>query len=171
VSTVRRLRAATVVLLVAAVAALVAAAVSASSSAERATPADGNLALVDETATQEVVDAVEQGFAQVFVYDFRDPDIAEKPAAAFLTGEASAQYQKLYDALAAAGPRQKLIHRSTVSEIGVQRLTDTSAELLVFLEQETVRTTDGKINRAPAQIRAEAVRTGDAWRVSSIELL
>jgi Mce-associated membrane protein len=171
VTSVRRLRAATAVLLVAAVAALVATGVSLVRPAAPA-PSDGsNVALVDGSATAEVADAVERGFAEILVYDYRHPHRAERAAAGFLTGDASQQYQKVYDALAASGPRQKLIHRSTVAEIGVRRLTEASAELLVFLEQETIRTTDGQVNRAPAQIRVEAVRADGTWQVSSIELL
>ncbi|KAA1426138.1 hypothetical protein [Nocardioides antri] len=169
-STLQGLRTATAVLVGAAVAAIATVLVAPPSSVP--SPSDRlNVAVVDADATAEVVTAVEDGLGRILVYDYRHPHRAEKPAASFLTGAASEQYQQIYDVLAAVGPRQKLIHRSTVSRVGVQRLTGSSAELLVFLDQETVRTTDGSVNRAPAQIRVEAVRTDDGWRVSSIELL
>ncbi len=170
-SDVRVLRAATAALLVVAVVALVAAGTMAFRRTAPEPPAAGNVAVVDKEATADVVEAVERGFGEILVYDYRRPHRAERAAASFLTGEASTQYEKIYDALAAAGPRQQLLYRSTVSRIGVQRLTPSSAQLLVFLEQETIRTTDGATNRAPAQIRVEAVRSDDAWKVSSIELL
>ncbi|KAA1419340.1 hypothetical protein F0U44_12935 [Nocardioides humilatus] len=166
----RRPRAATAVLLVAAVAAVVAIGVVTRSAAPPA-PVGANLALVDAAATAEVVDAVDAGLAEILVYDYRHPHRAERAADSFLTGDASQQYHRVYDALAAAGPQQKLIHHSTVTRIGVQRLSRTSADLLVFLEQETVRTTDGSTNQAPAQILVGAVRTDGAWLVDSIELL
>lgn len=170
-SGVRPLRATTAALLVVAVVALVAAGTMAFRRTTPESSAATNVAVVDKDATADVVEAVERGFGEIFVYDYRRPHRAERAAASFLTGEASAQYEQIYDALAAAGPRQQLLYRSTVSRVGVQRLTSSSAQLLVFLEQETIRTTDGATNRAPAQIRVEAVRSVDTWKVSSIELL
>lgn len=170
-SEVRLLRAVTAALLVVAVVALVAAGAMTLRRTPPESPAARNVAVVDEDATAEVVEAMERGFGEILVYDYRRPHRAERAAASFLTGEASAQYRQIYDALAKAGPGQQLIHRSTVSRIGVQRLTSSSAQLLVFLAQETVRTTDGATNRAPAQIRVEAVQSDGAWKVSSIELL
>jgi Mce-associated membrane protein len=172
VSSVRRLRVATFLLLGCAVVALTASAVVALRDAPGPdAAADLNVAVVDSDATDEVVEAVERGLGEILVYDYRHPHRAEQTAASFLTGDASEQYQRIYDALAAAGVRNRLVHHSTVSRIGVQRLTATSADLLVFLQQETVRTTDGATNQGPAQIEVEAVRVDDRWKVSSIELL
>lgn len=170
-SSVRTLRAATAALLVVAVVALATAGAVALRRTAPEMPAAANIAVADKKATAEVIEAVQRGFGEILVYDYRRPHGAERAAASFLTGDASAQYEQIYDALAAAGPRQQLVYRSTVSRIGVQSLTASSAELLVFLEQESVRTTDGATNRAPAQVRVEAVRSDDAWKVSSIELL
>lgn len=170
-SGVRVLRAATAALLVVAVVALVAAGAMELRRTAPESPAARNVAVVDRDATAEVIEAMERGFGEILVYDYRRPHRAERAAASFLTGEAATQYAQIYAALAKAGPRQQLIYRSTVSRIGVQWLTSSSAELLVFLEQETVRTTDGAANRAPAQIRVEAVLKDDAWKVSSIELI
>lgn len=170
-SAVRRLRAATLALAAVAVISLALAGVLVVRDGGTAPPADLDVAVVDRDATRGVIDAVESGLNEILAYDYRHPRRAEGAAAAFLTGEASDQYRRIYDALAAAGERQRLVHHSTVSRIGVQRLTGSSADLLVFLEQETIRTRDGATNRAPAQVHVEAVRVDGTWKVSAIELL
>lgn len=169
---VRRLQAGTAVLVsVAAVALATTGVVSVRRSATPDVPSGLNLAMIDQDATNDVVRAVKVGFGRILVYDYRHPQRAERAATDFLTSDAADQYREIHDALAAAGRRQKLVHVSTVADVGIQHLTASTAELLVFLEQETVRTTDGATNHAPAQIHVEAVREDGAWKVSSIELL
>lgn len=169
---VQRFRALTTLLVGVALVALLAAGVVAVRRPSHEPPRDDlNLAVVDTDATREVVDAVAEGLGRILVYDYRRPQRTQQAADAFLTGAARDQYQQIYGALQRAGTRQQLVHTSTVSQIGVQRLTGSSADLLVFLDQETVRTTDGAANRAPAQLRVEAVRKDGTWRVESIELL
>lgn len=170
-SSERVLRGVTTALLVVAIVALLLTGTLATRRTAPETPSTRNLAVVDEAASAEVIDEVTRGLGAILVYDYRRPHRAQRAAADFLTGDASEQYDEIYDAIAAAGPRQRLVHRSTVARVGVQWLGRSSADLLVFLDQETVRTTDGATNRAPAQVRVEAVREDGVWKVSSIALL
>ncbi|GAB4002391.1 hypothetical protein [Nocardioides ultimimeridianus] len=133
--------------------------------------ADGNSAVADRAATSQVVQAVRADLAAVLSYDYRHPDRPRKAASQVLVGDALHQYDRLYGALAGVGRQQRLVYRGSLLDVGVQRLTGTDAQLLVFMNQMSTRGTDGAVNVAPTQIKVAAQHLEGTWKISSIELL
>jgi Mce-associated membrane protein len=133
--------------------------------------ANSNHALSDASRTSEVIGEVSTALNQVFSYDYRKPQVAQAAAKRWLTGSAPAQYKVLFDQLAKLASGQDLTVVAKVSVAGVMNLHGTRAELLVFVDQESTRASDGQSSIAAAQVRIGAVRDGNLWRVDDIHPL
>jgi Mce-associated membrane protein len=133
--------------------------------------ASSNHALSDPNRTSEVIAEVSTGLNQVFSYDYRKPQEAEAAAKRWLTGSAPAQYRTLFDQLQKLAPGQKLTFVAKVSVAGVTNLEGDHARLLVFLDQESTRASDGQSSISAAQVRIGAVRDGNLWRIDDIHPL
>ena len=133
--------------------------------------ASSNRALSDGKRTSEVIGEVSTALNQVFSYDYRKPQVAEAAAKRWLTGSAPAQYQTLFDQLEKLAPGQQLTFVAKVSVAGVTSLHGTHAELLVFLDQQSTRASDGQSSISAAQVRIGAVRDGNVWRIDDIHPL
>lgn len=130
-----------------------------------------NAAVSGRAATGQVVEAIRSDLAAVLSYDYRHPDRPREAASQVLVGDALHQYDRLYGALAKVGRQQRLVYRGSLLDVGVQRLTGTDAQLLVFMNQMSKRGTDGAVNVAPTQIKVAAQHLEGTWKISSIELL
>ena len=53
--------------------------------------------------------------------------------------------------------------------VGVRHLTESEADLLVFLDQSSVRKADESSSVAAAQLKVSAVKREGSWLISSIE--
>lgn len=133
--------------------------------------ANSNHAISDANRTSEVIGEVSTGLNQVFSYDYRKPQVAQAAAKRWLTGSAPAQYKTLFDQLQKLAPGQKLTFVAKVSVAGVTNLHGSHAQLLVFLDQESTRATDGQSSISAAQVRVGAVRDGNLWRIDDIHPL
>jgi Mce-associated membrane protein len=133
--------------------------------------ASSNRALSDSNRTSEVIGEVSTALNQVFSYDYRNPQVAEAAAKRWLTGSAPAQYRTLFDQLEKLAPGQKLTFVAKVSVAGVTNLHGNHAQLLVFLDQQSTRASDGQSSISAAQVRIDAVRDGNLWRIDDIHPL
>jgi len=137
---------------------------------ERRTDHVGNRAVVDAEATTEVQSAVTNGLLQVFSYDFSDPSPTAAAADEFLAGDARKEYDLLFKQLQEKAPGQKLVLSAEVQVAAVKSLDADSAELLVFLDQASQRSTDKESSISAAQIAVEAAKVDGQWRVTALDL-
>lgn len=170
--TTRQERWTTVVLsLVAAVLLAAALIVVTPSWAGRSDPAERNVAVADQRLTDAVTKDVRRGLDRVLVYDYRHPHAADAATRSFLTGQAARQYAEMFGVLRSQGAQQQLVHRSVVTAVASEQLTKSSGEMLVFLEQQTVRDKDGAVSQGRAQIKVTVIHREGSWKLVSMKLL
>ncbi|WP_157416929.1 hypothetical protein [Nocardioides sp. Iso805N] len=137
----------------------------------RSDDASRNHALVDATATAEVQSQVSQAMVKVFSYDYADPTTTQDAAAKLLAGQARSQYDTLFKTLQAKAPGQQLVLSAQVQSAAVKTLTDSTATLLVFLDQSSQRKTDSEASVSAAQISVDATKIGGVWKVTGLKPL
>ncbi|SDD92916.1 nuclear transport factor 2 family protein [Actinokineospora iranica] len=130
--------------------------------------ASDNTALVDIAATAEVSTAVRDGLEKIFSYKFDDTVVTELAARDLLTGEASAQYVRLFQQVREQAPAQKLVLRSKVVISGVSVLDGDRATLLVFLDQSATRGDTGEPTSGGAQLSVTAEKDDGRWKISQL---
>ncbi|MGH3451746.1 MAG: hypothetical protein ACRDQW_13675 [Haloechinothrix sp.] len=130
----------------------------------------GNAALTDTAATEEAISSVSVALKTVFSYDYANLDRTEQAVDLALTGKAAAEYRAQFTEAAKRAKQDKLVRVSTVRSIGVRTLTGDEATLLVFLDQQTLRT-EGTPTSSTATLDVTAVRVDDTWRISEIKPL
>jgi Mce-associated membrane protein len=131
--------------------------------------ASNNYALAASGSSSEVIGEVSTGLNQVLSYDYRKPQVARAAAKRWLTGAAPGQYSTLFRQLAQLAPGQKLTLVAKVSVAGVTYLHGDHARLLVFLDQQSTRASDGQSSISAAQVRIGAVRKGNVWRIDDLD--
>ncbi|QUH05212.1 hypothetical protein HUO13_34510 [Saccharopolyspora erythraea] len=127
-----------------------------------------NDALTDGPATSEINGQVSDAVTKVFSYDFADTAKTERAANEVLTGQAVDEYNRLFATVKQQAPLQKLVVTTTVKASGVTRLQDDRAEVLLFVDQQAVRTDSGQTNVGPAQIVVGVEKQGDRWKINKI---
>jgi Mce-associated membrane protein len=133
-------------------------------------PAD-NSALVDTATTSQVKGQVRTAIENSFSYDYTDTARTEKAARNVLVGDAMRQYEQLFGQVRTQAAAQKLVLVSTVRAVAVRELHNDDATLLVFVDQQAVRTGDNGNTSTSAQLRVVAHRTADTWRVTGLTVL
>jgi Mce-associated membrane protein len=127
-----------------------------------------NQAVVDRQATFEVIGQVDTALQHILSYNYADPGATQTAAKQVLVGDAAHQFQVLFDALQKKANGQQLTLSAKVVQSGVYTLSGTNAELLVFLDQTSVRKSDGTTAVSPAQIQVSAVKQGGVWRINEL---
>lgn len=130
--------------------------------------ASPNRAVVDRQATFEVIGQVDTALQHILSYNYADPGATQTAAKQVLVGDASHQFQVLFDALQNKANGQQLTLNAKVVQAGVYSLTDNAADLLVFLDQTSTRKSDGTTAVSPARIQVSAVKQGGTWRISEL---
>lgn len=133
--------------------------------------ATANRALLDQRQTAGVAEVVSRQLAQVLSYDHQNPEATRAFADQYLSGQAREQYDTLFQSLQERAPGQKLVLTAQVQVAGVQQLSDTTAELLVFLDQSSTRATDQQATVSAAQVAITAERSGKTWTITGLEPL
>ncbi|WP_274034781.1 hypothetical protein [Streptomyces sp. MMBL 11-1] len=131
----------------------------------RDTPATANLALTDAEATARVTGDVSSALGKIFSYGPGATAVTRAAAKEVLAGKALQQYAALFGQVERQSADQKLTLTTEVVRAGVTRLTDSSAHLLVFLDQVYERR-----GRAPTTASAQLtvvaeLRDGRWWIV------
>lgn len=130
-----------------------------------------NTALVDTDTTSQVEAQVKTAIENSFSYDYTDTARTAKAAQKVLVGDAMREYEQLFDKVRTQAAEQKLVLVSTVRAVAVRELEDDDATLLVFLDQQAVRTPDNGNTSTSAQLRVVAHRDGATWRVTGLTVL
>ncbi|MEV6442265.1 hypothetical protein [Amycolatopsis sp. NPDC051716] len=134
------------------------------------TPGD-NLALVDPPATAAVSSEVSDAVKAVFSYDYANLPRTERAASEVLTGDAVRQYQAQFASARTRATAEKLTRTTTVRAIGVRSLRGDSADLLLFLDQQTVAHGGGAPTSSVAQLAVTAKRVDGRWKLATLTAL
>lgn len=137
----------------------------------RTGPTTGNTALADPATTNQVASQVAEGVRTSFTYDYANPQRTEQEAEKVLTGAAIEQYRQLFGRVKQVAPAQKLVFTSNVRSAGVQELRGDRARVLLFVDQQGVRTDTDQRRSGSAQLEVTAVRAGSAWKIGDIRVL
>lgn len=161
----REFRGPLVLATVAAVMALAGAGLTIRAAQLRGGPTAVNRALVDASATRQVIGVVSADVDQIFSYSYTDLGATRRAASAVLAGPAARQYSELFSSIEENAPAQKLTVTTRVVRAGVTRLDGNTAQLLVFLDQ----TSAGRDGRDAAQLSVTAQLIGGRWRITGIQ--
>jgi Mce-associated membrane protein len=134
----------------------------------RSDPAVRNTALTDSAATSEVKGAVADMVGKLFSYNYTDPGRTDAAARTYLSGAAVRQYATLMNGVRTDAPKQKTVLSTRVTDSAVVSLRDGRARLLVYADQQTSRTSDGKSTTSPAMLSVTAVRHSRNWRITNL---
>ncbi|HEX6341129.1 hypothetical protein [Umezawaea sp.] len=137
----------------------------------RQSPWATNTALVDASATRAVVDEVGAAVRSVFSYDHGNTDATERSARQVLAGEAVEQYTALFGEVRQRAVEQQVVFTTAVRSIGVVELVGDRARLLVFVDQQTLRSADNEHSSRAGQLDVRAERLGGRWRITAITVL
>ncbi|MER7865374.1 hypothetical protein ABTX61_40130 [Amycolatopsis japonica] len=129
---------------------------------------DGNAALVDQAATAEVADQVGAGVKAVFSYDYSNLARTERAAADVLIGEATGQYRDQFASARKRAEEGKLVRTTTVRSLGVRSLRGDQAEVLLFLDQQTMTAGGGTPQSTVSQLSVTAQRVDGRWKISQL---
>ncbi|WP_439378263.1 hypothetical protein [Amycolatopsis lexingtonensis] len=129
-----------------------------------------NRALVDSAGTAAVSAEVSDAVKSVFSYDYANLARTERAASEVLTGEAVGQYQAQFASARSRAAAEKLVRTTTVRAVGVRSLVGDDASLLLFLDQQTVRS-GGVLSSSVAQLAVTARRIDGHWKISSLTAL
>ncbi|TDD79631.1 hypothetical protein E1293_22720 [Actinomadura darangshiensis] len=139
--------------------------------AVRDDPSARNTALTDSATTSEVKGAVAGIIGKVFSYNYTDPSRTSEAARASLTGDAAGQYEAIFGKVREDAPAAKTVLSTRVTDSAVTTLTGDRAVVLVFADQQTTRTTDGKSTHAPAMLTVTAVHRAGHWKITALDTL
>lgn len=134
-------------------------------------PALENRALLDESIQDGVVAVVSRGLTQVLSYDYSQPDATRAFPDQVLDGQAREEYDTLFASLQERAPGQKLTLTAQVQIAGVEELTPSRAELLVFVDQRSLRKKDDEASVSAAQLAVTAERKGASWVITGLKPL
>ena len=135
----------------------------------RATAADANAALVDESATRSVERAVSSAVNTVFSYNYADTARTRTAAQRLLTGPAIRQYNQLFALVQQQAPQEKLVVTTRVTDIGVELLSGGRSRLLIFANQEDSKAGTSKATYGGAMFAVTAVNQRGRWLIESID--
>ncbi|MGW0522028.1 hypothetical protein [Crossiella sp. NPDC003009] len=133
-------------------------------------PSD-NSALVDNATTDLVLRQVTDAVRDTFSYDHADTGRTEQAANRVLTDRAIEQYRELFAEVRKVAPEQKLVLTTTIRAAGVRELRGDRATVLVFVDQQMLRTRDNAQNSGAAQLEVGVRREGEAWRIVELRVL
>lgn len=127
-----------------------------------------NHALIDRNATSQVIGDVSDGLDRIFSYSYADTEATQQAAATVLTGQAAGQYTTLFSQVRRSASAQQLKLTTRVVSIGVTRLDDAHAQLLVFLDQSATRGDTGQTSTSAAQLSISARLIAGRWIIDNI---
>jgi Mce-associated membrane protein len=134
----------------------------------RGTSTPSNRAVVDRTSTARVIGEVDTALQRVLTYKSSDPTATKTAAQQVLVGAALKQYNVLFAALQKKASGQQLTLTAKVVTAGVTYLQGNRAQLLVFLDQSSTRSSDGKASASAAQLQISAQLANGTWRISNL---
>ena len=104
----------------------------------------------------------------IYSYDSSRLDQSESRALSFITGSYADEFKRNFAMVRKLGPQQKAALTSSVSEAGVQMLTERRATLLLMVNQVGHRADTPQPLKAFVRLNVTAERIGGQWKVSGI---
>lgn len=133
-------------------------------------PGADNIAFAAAASTEEVLGAGAQTAEKLFTIRPDQVAATRQHASTILDGDAVSQYADLYGPYLERAEGDGLTLQTTFLSIGVVRLEEEDAELLVFADQ-TAASRSSQGASGAAQFILSMHRTDDTWKVSGIRLL
>jgi Mce-associated membrane protein len=127
-----------------------------------------NRALVNTEVTAVVIGDVSNGLIKIFSYAPDSTAATEQAASEVLGGKAAEEYRTLFAQVKQHAAAERLTVTTRVVRAGVERLTASTAQLLVFLDQVIVRKDKPKGTTAAAQLAVTARLDAGHWRIVDI---
>jgi len=134
-------------------------------------PALENRAQLDKAIQEDVITVVSRGLTQVLSYDYNQPEATRAFADQVLDGQAREEYDTLFASLQDRAPGQKLTLTAQVQVAGVEELSSSKANLLVFVDQKSFRKKDEEASVSAAQLDITAERKGGTWVITGLKPL
>nr|WP_116042358.1 hypothetical protein [Amycolatopsis palatopharyngis] len=128
----------------------------------------GNVAFVDDAATNELREQVGAAVKALFSYDYSNLARTERAADSLLVGDAVVQYESSFAAAREQALEQQLVRTTTIRSAGVDELRGDTARLLVILDQQTLRTETNEQTSSAAVLDVVATRSGGEWKIASL---
>jgi len=129
-----------------------------------------NTAYIDGPTTAQVKGEVIDAIQKAFSYTYANPQQTQQDARSVLTGTALCQYNNLFKTVIAQAPAQKLSFTSTIDQhnSGVEQLQGNQARLLLLINQESTRGSDGQKITSQAVLAVGAIQQGGSWKVDNL---
>ena len=135
----------------------------------RANAASANDALVDASATRAVTRDVSSAVNTIFSYSYADTARTKAAAQRLLTGPAIRQYNQLFALVQQDAPKEKLVVKTHVTNVGVELLTGGRARLLIFANQQDSRAGTSQASYGGAMFAVTADNEHGRWLIESID--
>jgi Mce-associated membrane protein len=127
-----------------------------------------NIALLDKSATSDVVAQVSKAVEAIYSYDSASLDQSESLALSQITGSYVSEFKDNFAAVRALPPQQRASLSSKVAAAGVITLTERRASLLVMLDQVGRRGDNAPPVNSAVRLSVTAQRVDGQWKVSDI---
>jgi Mce-associated membrane protein len=131
--------------------------------------AKSNGALLDVADTVQVSGQVRDAVERVFSYDFARLDDNERAAAAVITGAFAADYRKQFARVRELAPGQQAVVVATVPALAVKVLDGDRAIVVVFIDQQASRGTQGQPLLAAGRLSVTAQRVNGSWKIADVK--
>ncbi|HEX3779664.1 MAG TPA: hypothetical protein VHX38_08335 [Pseudonocardiaceae bacterium] len=129
-----------------------------------------NTAYIDTATTSQVKGEVIDAIQKVLTYTYANPQQTQQDAHNVLTGSALCQYDALFKTVLAQAPSQKITVTTSIdqSNSGVEQLQGDQARLLLLINQESTRGSDGQKITSQAVLEVGAISQGGSWKVDNL---
>jgi Mce-associated membrane protein len=127
-----------------------------------------NLAFVDQTQTQSVIDQASAMLVAVLSYDYRRLDENAQLAKEKGTDAYVGQHTDMLNKARTTATRQKQLVTTTVAGAGVRDLRADTARLVVFLDQATNRGDTNRTATAGFTAVVDLRRVGTQWKLDGV---
>jgi Mce-associated membrane protein len=127
-----------------------------------------NQAIVDTTATAEVVAQVSNAIEVVLSYDFSRLDDSERAGREVSTGHYAEQYARTFADVRRHAPEQKLVLTSTVRLAGVTNLRGDRAEVIAAVDHAATK--DSTPFTTTGRVKVVATKVDGRWKIAEMTL-
>lgn len=127
-----------------------------------------NDALVERSATEEVLEEVSNALTKVYSYDFARLSENERAGREVVTTEFLSEFMALFQQVRAVAPAQQTVVTAKVTAAAVKDLDGSRATVLVFLDRQ-VRRGDGVAQTVAAErLAVDTQRVDGRWLISNV---
>ena len=131
-----------------------------------------NQAVVDVSATAELVGQTRESIEKIFSYDYTRLDDSVEAARTMSTGQFTERYLSVFDqTIRDPAMQQQLRQTATAVNMGVVSLRDDRAEVMVLAQFSAQRTSTGQSTNAPGLLRAEMHKVDGRWKLAELNPL